>query len=84
MDKTAKKKESLLCYFHFMFNEWNERKASQVFANAPCGWQYLWQKWIRFCEEYGQYGAVTMYYTEGLDKTLQTIIAKASYDFYNG
>ena len=47
MDKTAQKKEPLMCYFHFMFNEWNESKAKKVFANASCG-----------CNTYGRNGAV--------------------------
>lgn len=80
----SKKKEPILCYFHFMFNEWNEQTAAKVFADAPCGCEYLWQKWIRYREEYGLHGAITMYYTEGIDKYLQSKLSTASYEFYNG
>lgn len=84
MDKTAQKKEPLMCYFHFMFNEWNESKAKKVFANASCGWQYLWDKWCRLCDDYGMYGAITMFYTESLDGNLQKMLADASNEYYNG
>lgn len=79
-----KKKEPLMCYFHFMFNAWNEAQARKVFANAPCGWQYLWQKWCRYREEYGLYGAITMYYVEGLDADLQMTLSTAANQYYNG
>lgn len=81
MNKT---KEPILSYFHFMFNEWNEQTAQRVFADAPCGWRYLWQKWMRFHEEYGLYGAIMTYYTEGLDENLQHVLSTAAYEFYNG
>ena len=84
MDKTAQKKEPLMCYFHFMLNAWNESQAMKVFANASCGWQYLWQKWCRFCDEYGLNGAITMYYVEGLDRHLQKTLADAANEYYNG
>lgn len=84
MDKTAKKKEPLMCYFHFMFNEWNESKAKKVFANASCGWLYLWQKWCSYCDRYGLYGAITMYYADGLDKDLQKTLTDAANEHYNG
>lgn len=80
----AEKKEPVLCYFHFMYNEWNEQMAQKVFADASCGWEYLWQKWMRFCDNYGYYGAIMMYYAEGLDNKLQKKLSTAAYDFYNG
>lgn len=80
----AKKKEPVLCYFHFMYNQWNEQTAQKVFADASCGWEYLWQKWMRFCDDYGMYGAITMFYTESLDGNLQKMLADASNEYYNG
>ncbi len=84
MDKKKAKKEPLMCYFHFMFNAWNEAQAKKVFANASCGWQYLWDKWCRLCDDYGMYGAITMFYTESLDGNLQKMLADASNEYYNG
>jgi len=80
----AKKKEPVLCYFHFMYNQWNEQTAQKVFADASCGWQYLWDKWCRLCDDYGMYGAITMFYTESLDGNLQKMLADASNEYYNG
>ncbi len=81
MNKT---KEPLMCYFHFMFNAWNEAQARKVFANAHCSWQYLWEKWLNFCDQYGYYGAITMYYVEALDAELQNTLATAANKYYNG
>lgn len=84
MNKQTKKKEPLLCYFHFMFNVWNQAQAKIVFAKASCGWQYLWAKWCKFCEEYGMNAAITMFYVEGLDNNLQKMLADAADRYYNG
>ena len=84
MDKTAKKKDPLMCYFHFMFNQWNEKRAEEIFADASCGWQYLWQKWSEYIDLYGFYGAIIMYYVEALDKNLQNKLATAANLYYNG
>lgn len=77
-------KDPIMHYFHFMFNQWNERRAAEVFADAPCGWRYLWQKWCDYIEQYGYYGAITMYFVEALDSNLQNILATAANNYYNG
>lgn len=38
---------------------------------------------MRFCDEYGYYGAIMMYYTEGLDYGLQEKLSTVAYEYYN-
>lgn len=78
------KKDPVLCYIHFMYNEWSEDMAKQVFADTFCGWQYLWQKWLRYRETYGYNGAIMKYYSDGLDSELQRELLTFAERFYNG
>lgn len=79
-----KKKNPVLCYIHFMYNEWNPLQAKKVFADAPCGWQYLWDKWVEYLNNYGYHAAMMMYFAEGLDSKLQETISNYANDYYNG
>lgn len=78
------KKEPLMCYFHFMFNQWNETTCKIVFAKSCCGWQHLWNKWLTYIDNYGYYGAISMYYVEALDRELQAALSTYANEYYNG
>lgn len=76
-------KNQILCYIHFMYNEWNENQARRIFADAACGWEYIWQKWCKMRDAYGLDGAITMFYADGLDSNLQQQLANATNTYYN-
>ncbi len=75
--------DPILCYMLFMFNAWNKTMAEKVFANARCGWEHIWQRWINCANTYGTEGAIFMFYADVLDAELQAVIANASYEHYN-
>lgn len=68
-------KETVLTFIRFMFSYWNDIVCKEVFADAPCGWEHIWSKWMYYRDMYGFDGAILHFYADGLDSHLQTVLA---------
>ena len=51
-------------FFYYMWNAWSKEECASVFADATCGWQHFWSKWIGVCERNGHFGAVEEFFAE--------------------
>lgn len=66
-------KKNVLTYLHYMFTYFCEREARRIFANAPCGWEYVWHKYEMMVRNNGRDGAMALFFCE-LDNRLQDML----------
>lgn len=53
-------------FFYYMWNAWSKEECARAFADATCGWQHFWSKWIGICErnKFSHFGAVEEFFAE--------------------
>lgn len=66
-------KQNVLAYLHFMFNYICESEVRKAFANAPCDWEYIWQKYTTIVQNHGRCAANALFFCE-IDGTLQEML----------
>lgn len=51
-------------FFYYMWNAWSKEECARAFADAECGWQHFWSKWIGVSKRNGHFGAVEEFFAE--------------------